>query len=135
MAAPQISVRMSPELYKALVKLSQMEHKNLAELTRELIETGLGTKTTPQADIKTELQFMEMRLSELIARGVKGSAIASYYAKLATETTEETAHYLTTAIKGGEVLNKEAKKQRIDDRRQTARKVSEHFMTESLDKL
>lgn len=132
MPAPKLSFRVSPERYATIIKLAEVERKTVTELMNELIDTGLGQRATADADIKAELQFLEVRLSELIARGIKGSAVAAYYAKLATETTDETACYITT---DGQVLDPETKKKRAQERQKRAREIAKHFLTAPLEKI
>lgn len=128
MASPQITVRLDPDTYKTLVKLAQVERKNLAELTRELIEQGLGRHQSIETEVLDRLNAMSTELGELVARAVKVSGQASYYAKLSCESSEETAHYVTTAIAGGQVLDAETKNQRAQARYKKAREMGEGYL-------
>ncbi len=129
MASPQITVRLDSEVYKTLVKLAQVERKNLAELTRELIEQGLGKHQSIETEVLDRLNSMSAELAELIARAVKLSGQASYYASLSCANAEETAHYVTTAIAGGQVLDAQTKSERAKGRRSKARQIAEECLT------
>jgi hypothetical protein len=137
MASPQITVRLDPEMYKAVLKLAQIEKKTLAEFTRELIEQGLGKHQSIETEVLDRLNIISAELGELLARSVKASAVAAYYAKLSTETTDESAHYITTnpKLQGGQVLDKETKKQRAQDRQKRSREIANHFLTAPLDQI
>lgn len=130
MASPQITVRLDPDTYKTLVKLAQVERKNMAELTRELIEQGLGRHQTIETEVLERLNQMSMELGELTARAVKVSGQAAYYAKLAIETTDETNHYIITnpALTGGQVLDQEARRERANSRYKKAREMGEGYL-------
>jgi predicted DNA-binding protein len=130
MASPQVTVRLDPDTYKTLVKLAQMERKNLAELTRELIEQGLGRHQSIEMEVLDRLNQMSMELAELTARAVKASGQAAYYAKLAIETTDETNNFIITspALKGGQVLDQEARQQRSQSRYKKAREMAEGYL-------
>jgi len=130
MASPQITVRLDPDTYKTLVKLAQMERKNLAELTRELIEQGLGRHQSIETEVLDRLNAMSAELGELTARAVKVSGQAAYYAKLAIETVDETNHYITTnpKLEGGQVLDAEARQQRANSRYKKAQEIAEGYL-------
>lgn len=130
MASPQITVRLDPETYKTLVKLAQMERKNLAELTRELIEQGLGRHQSIETEVLDRLNAMSTELGELVARAVKVSGQAAYYAKLAIETTDETNNYIITnpKLEGGQVLDQAARQQRANSRYKKAREMAEGYL-------
>lgn len=132
MASPKISFRVPEETYGALLKLAEIEHKTVAELSRELLEVGMGKRTTPDMDILTRLQFLEMTIAEMMARGVKASAVAAYYAKLATETTDEATHFITTS---GQILDNETKVKRAKERQKRSREIAQHFLTAPLEQI
>jgi len=132
MASPQVTVRLDPELYKTLVKLAQMEKKNLAEFTRELIEQGLGKHESIEAEVLDRLNMMSAEFGELLARAVKASGHAAAYALMSTRYTYETQHFTVTQ---GQTLDDESKKQRQLGWEKYAREIAEKFLTCPFEKL
>jgi len=118
MASPQVTVRLEPETYKTLIKLAELEKKTVAEMTRELIEQGLGKRQTIEDDLLTELRMLRMELGDLMARAVKVGGITSYYARMATIYTAETMHYTTN---NGQPMPAKTKKERATQWRDEAR--------------
>lgn len=135
MASPQVTVRLEPETYKTLVKLAQTERKNLAELTRELIEQGLGRHQSIETEVLDRLNVMSTELAELTARAVKASAASLYFAKLATDFTQETAHFVTTSKIEGQPLDQETKRQRTANWDKKAKEFEQIFLTAPFEKL
>lgn len=130
MPSPKLSVRVSDETYSTLIKLAEIEKKSITELVRELIDQGLGKRQTIEQDVLDEVRMMRIETGEFIARAIKASAVGAYYAKLATESTDEATHFITT---GGQVLDKETKKQRALDRQKRSREIAQRFLTAALD--
>lgn len=135
MASPQVTVRLDPETYKTLVKLAELDKKNLAELTRELIEQGLGKRQTIETELLERLNMMSAELGELTARAVKASAASLYFAKLATDFTQETAHFVTTSKIEGQPLDQETKWQRTANWDKKAKEFEQVFLTAPFEKL
>lgn len=66
MASPQVTVRLDPELYKALVMLARAEERTLANLTRDLIEDGLKYRKSGKiAESSTVLERLDVIVSVL----------------------------------------------------------------------
>ncbi|MDZ4832807.1 MAG: hypothetical protein SGJ27_03305 [Candidatus Melainabacteria bacterium] len=126
MASPQVTVRLDPDTYKTLIKLAELEKKTVAEMTRALIEQGLGKRQTIEDDLISELRMVRMELGELTAKSVKLGGIAAYYARLATIFTAETMHFTTN---NGQPMPAEMKKERAlqwkEESRQQAKKLLE----------
>lgn len=137
MASPQVTVRLDPETYKTLVKLAQVERKKLAELTRELIEQGIGRHQSIETEVLDRLNQMSMELGELMGRAVKASGHAAYYSKLASEASDETAHFITTnpKLEGGQVLDAESRSQRAQTRRKKMKEVADFYLTQPFEKI
>jgi predicted DNA-binding protein len=137
MASPKLSFRLPEETYKMLLKLAEVEKKTITELARDLIETGLGKRSTIEQDLLDEMRMMRIETGELIARAVKAGGHAAYYSKLACEASEETAHYITTnpELKGGQVLDAESKQQRSTSRAKKKKDIANHYLTEPFEKI
>jgi predicted DNA-binding protein len=132
MASPQVTVRLDPETYKTLVKLAQMERKNLAELTRELIEQGIGRHQSIETEVLDRLNQMSAEMGELLARAVKASGHAAAYALMSTRYTYETQHYTVT---DGQTLDDESKKERQRGWEKYAKEIAEKFLSGPFEKL
>jgi predicted DNA-binding protein len=132
MPSPKISFRLPEETYKMLLKLAEVEKKTIAELSRDLIETGLGKRSTIEQDLLDEMRMMRIEMGELTARAVKASGHAAAYALLATRYTNETQHYTVTQ---GQTLDEETKKQRQLGWEKYAREIAEKFLTRPFEKL
>jgi predicted DNA-binding protein len=137
MASPKISMRVPEETYAMLLKLAEVEKKTIAELARDLIETGLGKRSTIEQDLLDEMRMMRIETGELIARAVKASGHATYYSKLACEASDETAHFITTnpKLEGGQVLDSESKSQRAHSRRKKMKEIADFYLTAPFEKL
>lgn len=133
MPSPKISFRVPEETYKMLLKLAEVEKKTIAELARDLIETGLGKRSTIEQDLLDEIRMMRIEMGELTARAVKASGHAAAYALTATRFTNETQHFLAT--KGEQTLDEETKKQRQLGWEKYAREIAEKFLTWPFEKL
>lgn len=135
MPSPKLSLRVQPETYKTLLKLAELEGKTVTEMTRELIEQGLGKRSTIEQDLLDEMRMIRIEMGELTARAVKAGGHAAYFAKLASESSDETAHYVTTAIAGGQVLDSESKKQRAEARRKKSKEVADVYLNAPFEKI
>lgn len=126
MPSPKLSFRLPPETYKTLLKLAELEGKTVTEMTKELIEQGLGKHASIEDDLLTELRMLRMELGDLMAKSVKIGGITAYYARLATIYTSETMHFTTN---NGQPMPAETKKERAiqwrDESRQQAMKLLE----------
>lgn len=125
MASPQLSFRVSKETYKTLIKLAELEGKTVTEMSKELIEQGLGKRATIEDDLLAELRLTRMELGDLMARAVKIGGITSYYARMSTIYTAETQHYTTS---NGQAMPAETKKQRAKEWREEARKQAMNLL-------
>jgi hypothetical protein len=137
MASPKISFRLPEETYTMLLKLAEVEKKTIAELARDLIETGLGKRSTIEQDLLDEMRMMRIETGEMIGRAVKASGHAAYFSKLACEAGEETAHYITTnpKLEGGQVLDSESKQQRAQARRKKSKEIADTYLSAPFEKL
>jgi len=137
MASPKISFRLPEETYKMLLKLAEVEKKTITEMAKDLIETGLGKRSTIEQDLLDEMRMMRIETGELIGRAVKASGHAAYYSKLACEASDETAHFITTnpKLEGGQVLDAESKSQRSQTRRKKMREIADFYLTQPFEKL
>lgn len=137
MASPKLSFRLPVDTYKTLLKLAELEGKTVTEMSKELIETGLGKRSTIEQDLLDEMRMMRIETGELIARAVKASGHATYYSKLACEASEETAHYITTnpKLEGGQVLDAESKQQRAHSRAKKKKEIANYYLTAPFEKL
>ena len=118
MASPKLSFRVPEDTYTTLLKLAELERKTVTELTKELIEQGLGKRSTQEADLLEELRLMRTELWELAGRSVKTGAIAAYYARQAAIYTMEAMHYTTN---NGQALPKEELKKRAEQWKEESR--------------
>lgn len=74
MASPRVTVRLDPELYKALVMLARTEETTLANLTRDLIEDGLEARKSGKiAESGTVLERLDVIVSLLKAQSQTSS--------------------------------------------------------------
>lgn len=137
MASPKLSFRLPEETYKMLLKLAEVEKKTITELARDLIETGLGKRSTIEQDLLEEMRMMRIETGELIARAVKASGHATYYSKLACEASDETAHFITTnpKLEGGQVLDNESKSQRAHARAKKKKEIADYYLTAPFEKI
>lgn len=88
MDSPQISFRVPPETYEALVKLAAIEGKALAQLIRELVDLGLSIRTerVEASETLDELKTMRAEVREALDRAILASATGAYYANAAVQT-------------------------------------------------
>lgn len=101
MASPQITVRVDPELYKALVMLARTEEKTLANFTRDLIEDGLKVrKSTKSAEspeicerLDAILQLLKTRevSNDLVVKAIRAAAASQSYARQAAVAAQDIA--------------------------------------------
>lgn len=137
MASPKLSFRLPEETYKTLLKLAELERKTVTEMCKELIEGGLGKRATVEQDLLDEMRMMRIEMGELTARAVKASGHASYYSKLACESSEETSHFITTnpKLEGGQVLDNESKSQRSQARAKKKKEIADYYLTAPFEKI
>lgn len=101
-SSPQITVRVDPELYKALVMLARTEEKTLANFTRDLIEDGLeARKSTKSAESPEILERLDAILqllkavhdepADLIEKAVRAAAAGQSYARQAAVAAQDIA--------------------------------------------
>lgn len=118
MASPKLSFRLPPDTYKTLLKLAELEGKTVTEMTKELIEQGLGKHASIEDDLLNELRMLRLELGDLMAKSVKIGGITAYYARMSTIYTAETMHFTTN---NGQTMPAETKKQRSKEWREEAR--------------
>jgi len=94
---------MSPELYRALVKMAKLEDKNLSEFTRDLIELGMGKKQAPEEQVMQRLETMEANLvgmhqvlGNILTKSMMVCAGDKYYGQLSTTFVDEMTTFITT---------------------------------------
>ncbi len=137
MPSPKLSVRVPDETYSTLIKLAEIENKSLTELVRELIEQGLGKRQSIEQDVLDEVRMMRIETGEMIGRAIKASGHAAYYSKMACESSDETAHYITTnpKLSGGQVLDTTSKEQRAQVRRKKMKEIAEFYLGAPFEKI
>ena len=135
MASPQVTVRMSPELYKALVKMAKLEDKNLSEFTRDLIELGLSKKQAPKDQVMERLEVMEANLvgmhqvlGNVLTKSMMVCAGAKYYGQLSTTFVDEMTTYITTQ----RALDPKVKADREQQRAEKAKQYELDYLGEVL---
>ncbi|MDR3612767.1 MAG: hypothetical protein P4L53_04320 [Candidatus Obscuribacterales bacterium] len=135
MASPQVTVRMSPELYRALVKMAKLEDKNLSEFTRDLIELGMGKKQAPENQVMKRLETMEANLvgmhqvlGNVLTKSMMVCAGAKYYGQLSTTFVDEMTTYITTQ----QALDPEVKADREMQRAAKAKQYELDYLSEVL---
>lgn len=131
MPSPSVTVRLREETHQALVALAKAENKTTAQLTRELIEHGLGKQITAEDAILNELRFMNIQLGDLSARAVKAAAGGRYFARLAASYAMDITQYVTT----GTPMNQQTKDQLLAQNEQKSREFEDHFMKDSWENL
>lgn len=127
MASPQVTVRMDPESYKALVMLARVEEKTIAELTRALIEDGLKARKStkiPESshvierldevlnllkrqpgdkpDVSMTAARLESRLMELVLKAIRAAAAGQSYARQAAIAAQDIASMWDEQINASE---------------------------------
>ena len=128
MASPKISFRVAEETYKNLLRLAELERKTVAELSRELLEIGLGKRVSAEDKLLSEIQAAK----EMAAKAVKLGGIATYYARLSSVFTAETMHYTTN---NGQVMS-EGKKTELQERwKAKSREWAMRHFEESLEEI
>jgi predicted CopG family antitoxin len=135
MASPQVTVRMSPELYKALVKMAKLEDKNLSEFTRDLIELGMSKKQVPKEQVIERLEVMEANLvgmhqvlGNVLTKSMMVCAGAKYYGQLSTTFADEMTTYITTQ----RALDPKVKADREQQRAEKAKQYELDYLGEVL---
>jgi hypothetical protein len=91
-ASPQVTARLDESTYKALLKLAELEQKTIADVTRELIQLGLGKKEAPELEqlekvrkVAEATEKMEQKIAKLEAEMTKSrrmTAAGLYWTEL-----------------------------------------------------
>ena len=100
MAAPAVSVRLSPETYKKLLRRADVERKTVTELVRELLEREFSAKEAAEQkpDDKVVLQrldVLEKHIGELLVKAVKAGASGRFLSRLGLSFSSDTVSWLT----------------------------------------
>jgi len=127
MASPAVSIRLSAETYRILVTLAETERKTVTEMTRELIEQGLGKRTTLEAELLNEIRLLRTELSESASRAVKAGAGSRYFAQLATSFALDMTQYLA-ALAQSVRIDPNTKQEQMGQFEQKAKEFEEHFL-------
>lgn len=131
MPSPSVTVRLSEDTHQALVKLAEMENKNLAQFTRELIEQALGKHLSAEETILNEIRMMHMQLGDLLAKAAFAAAGNQQYNKLITEYVMDIANYLPT----GQAMSAEAKRKQMEEYQEKVKQQAHQFLREGWEKL
>ncbi len=94
MPSPKVSLRVEPEIYAVLVKLSKTEKKNMTELVRGLIDEALAKREENKAARDTEQLQAEIEKSfEPVTKWLiaifEQSAKAHFYGRLGKQLDKE----------------------------------------------
>ena len=94
MPSPKVSLRVEPETYAVLVKLSKAEKKSMTELVRGLIDEALAKreKSTAAKDIEQLQKQIEKSfepVTKLLIAVFEQSAKAHFYGRLNEPLDEE----------------------------------------------
>jgi hypothetical protein len=94
MPSPKVSLRLEPEKYAVLVKLSRAENKNMTDLVRALIDEALDKRQVNKAAKDLEQLQKEMEESFYQARKLliaifEQSGKAHFYGRLGKQLDKE----------------------------------------------
>jgi len=131
MPSPSVTVRLNEETYQMLIGLAKAENKTVAQLTRELIEHGLGRHITAEDALMNEMRTMNIQLGDILARALKAAAGSQYFARLATSYAMDITQYVTSE----QPMNEGSKQQLMTQYDQKAREFENHYMKDSWEKL
>lgn len=89
--SPQITVRVDPELYKALVMLARTEEKTLANFTRDLIEDGLKARKSGNSAESPDILERLDAIVPLLEKAIRAAAAGQSYARQAAIAAQDIA--------------------------------------------
>lgn len=79
-----MTVRLDEGTYKALVKLAELDQKTIADVTRELIQIGLGKQQAPESEqlekvrkVSEATEKMELQIAQLEAEMKQSKRMAA----------------------------------------------------------
>ncbi|MBJ7900931.1 MAG: hypothetical protein GC158_13680 [Cyanobacteria bacterium RI_101] len=121
---PKLSFRVDPDTYNTLKTLADMEHKTISDFTREVIEIGIGKKTTAEQQMLEEFRFTCAQMGEFTARAVKAAAGSRYFARLSAMYAMDITQYVTS----GEPMTEKTKSQLMAQYEAKAKEFEEHLI-------
>lgn len=138
MPSPKLSVRVPDETYSVLLKLAEAENKSMADLVRDLIESGLKSKhqsknskqPTPKPaplgldvllfQVLNRLDEMENNQQDLLLKSTRAAFEARFFSRLATSFGNDIAGMLMQQA----VFDSDSKQKFLAQMEATASKLS-----------
>ncbi len=120
-----LSVRLEEHLFEAIEKRAEAQSKTKTDVLKELIQIGLASQEPAElSTVLHRINGMEERLSDLITKGAICSAANRFYGKQITTFMVD----LGTHLQGKELLSRDDKINKVDERDRKAMQYAEQFL-------